>query len=263
MSSVLSIKDWGKHFENSESRKLVSMKWIPIPNKHDGMGYGQLWQHKKAVDVFAAWILILQVASKCDPRGTLVNKDGLPITPIELSVKTRAPKEIFEIAIPVLISIGWISGDSPDAPVDSTDTPVGNNIEGKGITRNNREKKGTIYTEESRSKNRLGHMSNISLTYGTELKSNELKLSNRLLSAIQTRNPGHRKPDLDKWAHHIDLMIRIDKRDPAEIEKVIDWCQADTFWQNNILSTEKLREQYDQLILKMGKVKPKVNCPKL
>ena len=47
-------------------------------------------------------------------------------------------------------------------------------------------------------------------------------------------------------------MIRVDKRDPDEIARVIDWCQADSFWQNNILSTEKLRIQYDQLLLKMN-----------
>lgn len=46
-------------------------------------------------------------------------------------------------------------------------------------------------------------------------------------------------------------MIRMDKRDPAEIEKVITWCQQDPFWQNNILSTNKLRIRFDQLVLKM------------
>ncbi|KXK29370.1 MAG: hypothetical protein UZ01_02264, partial [Candidatus Brocadia sinica] len=57
-------------------------------------------------------------------------------------------------------------------------------------------------------------------------------------------------PDLQKWATHIDKMIRLDKRPPEEIEKVVAWCQQDSFWQNNILSTEKLRKQYDQLYLK-------------
>jgi len=88
------------------------------------------------------------------------------------------------------------------------------------------------------------------------IDTNEIKLATRLYTTIQTRNPGQKKPDLSSWAKHIDLMIRLDKRDPAEIEKVIDWCQADTFWQNNILSTEKLRKQYDQLVLKMKQGKP-------
>lgn len=47
-------------------------------------------------------------------------------------------------------------------------------------------------------------------------------------------------------------MIRIDGRTPDEIRAVIEWTQQDTFWMNNILSTGKLREKFDQLMLKMG-----------
>jgi len=46
-------------------------------------------------------------------------------------------------------------------------------------------------------------------------------------------------------------MIRIDNREPEEIEKVIDWCQEDSFWSSNILSTSKLRDKFTQLLLKM------------
>jgi hypothetical protein len=31
------------------------------------------------------------------------------------------------------------------------------------------------------------------------------------------------------------------------------WCQRDSFWQANILSTAKFREKFDQLELKMEK----------
>ena len=75
-------------------------------------------------------------------------------------------------------------------------------------------------------------------------------LSQLLLDLISERRPNLKKPDIIKWAEHIDLMIRVDKRDPEEIKTVIEWCQADEFWQNNILSTAKLRKQYDQLALK-------------
>jgi len=47
-------------------------------------------------------------------------------------------------------------------------------------------------------------------------------------------------------------MISIDKRTPENIESVIRWCQADSFWKTNILSPEKLRKQYDQLYMKMN-----------
>ena len=46
-------------------------------------------------------------------------------------------------------------------------------------------------------------------------------------------------------------MLRIDKRKTERIEQVINWCQQDEFWKNNILSSEKLRIQFDKLELEM------------
>jgi len=83
----------------------------------------------------------------------------------------------------------------------------------------------------------------------------EIRLSELLLNRILTRNQNHKRPDLQTWAKDIDLMIRIDKRTPEDIRRVIEWCQEDTFWQSNILSTAKLRKQFDQLSAKMPEVK--------
>lgn len=77
-------------------------------------------------------------------------------------------------------------------------------------------------------------------------------LAKQLFDRIAGRHPTMKRPDLAKWAREVDLMIRIDHRKPVEIREVIDWCQDDVaFWQNNILSTKKLRAHYDQLVLKM------------
>jgi len=91
--------------------------------------------------------------------------------------------------------------------------------------------------------------------------SDEFRLAELLLDLILQRSPNFQKGKLkgkngkekllQKWVADIDKLIRIDGREPKHIEKVIRWCQADPFWQNNILSTEKLRKQFDQLELKM------------
>ena len=86
------------------------------------------------------------------------------------------------------------------------------------------------------------------------LNSNELRLSELLLNLILKRNANHKKPNLQVWAKDIDIMIRLDNRDPVEIEKAILWCQEDTFWQNNILSTAALRKRFDQLVLKSKEI---------
>lgn len=96
-------------------------------------------------------------------------------------------------------------------------------------------------------------------------KSNDFRLAELLLNLICERKPDFRnaQPDrkektIEKWAIHVDRMIRLDNRKPERIEKVIRWCQADSGngnwsgWQNNILSTEALRKQFDTLELRMG-----------
>ncbi|MBS3809779.1 MAG: replication protein [Desulfobacterales bacterium] len=83
----------------------------------------------------------------------------------------------------------------------------------------------------------------------------EYRLANYLFNHIKKNNPNAKTPNLQSWARHVDLMIRRDNRQPEEIKTVIEWCQKDSFWYANILSTKKLREKYDQLVLKMGNVK--------
>ena len=81
--------------------------------------------------------------------------------------------------------------------------------------------------------------------------SDEFRLSGLLLNLILERNREHKKPDLQKWAWYIDKMIRSDSRKADDIEAVIKWSQTDRFWQNNIISTQKLRDKFDQLKMKM------------
>lgn len=79
----------------------------------------------------------------------------------------------------------------------------------------------------------------------------EFGLSVSLFNLILQYDHKTKKPDFNKWAIHIDRLIRLDKRTPQEIEAVIHWCQRDTFWHSNILSTAKLREKFPELKRKM------------
>lgn len=81
--------------------------------------------------------------------------------------------------------------------------------------------------------------------------SEEFRLSKLLLSLIKQRREKFRQPDLLDWCTHVDRLIRLDKREPKEIVRVIRWCQNDKFWYQNILSTESLRKQYDRLAIAM------------
>jgi hypothetical protein len=71
-----------------------------------------------------------------------------------------------------------------------------------------------------------------------------------MLSLLEAINPGHKKPNLDKWANTIRLMRERDERTDEQIRQLFTWANQDDFWQTNILSPGKLREQWDQLTLK-------------
>lgn len=84
--------------------------------------------------------------------------------------------------------------------------------------------------------------------------SAELKLTRYLFSKIKANYPSHKpltEAQEQKWADNVRLMIERDGRTPRQIYDVINWCQSDSFWRQNILSTAKLRKQFDNLVPKM------------
>lgn len=86
--------------------------------------------------------------------------------------------------------------------------------------------------------------------------SDEFRLAKLLLDEILKRKPDFKKPDLQKWSIQVSWMLRLDGRKPEKIAAVIRWVQMDEFWQKNILSTAKLRKQFDRLemVAENGKV---------
>lgn len=146
---LYSVSDWNDHYENNRSRLVKELAWVPVPNGHDGENYSRLITGKNAAEIFAAWILILQVASRCTPRGTLTRSNGSPHDPASLSLKTRAPATWFEKSLPALIECGWLYckqlTDNDTAPAcrssaASTSQPCQRgDEEGKGREQNGRE----------------------------------------------------------------------------------------------------------------------------
>ena len=120
MSSVLRIRDWDGLYENAETRKLKFLHWVRVPNTLDGAGYAQLVAHPDGAAHLGVWVALLEVASRCSPRGTLIRDNGTAFNATTLALKTRLPGATFDAAIPRLIEIGWVevidveSGDSPD-----------------------------------------------------------------------------------------------------------------------------------------------------
>jgi hypothetical protein len=110
MAVVYSIRNWDDDFEVAQSKKIKGPhQWVAIPTKHDGKSFRRLMLREDGPQVYAAWILLIQVAAKCTVRGVLADGDG-PLGVDDLSIKTGCPAVVFENAIKVLSSkeIGWL-----------------------------------------------------------------------------------------------------------------------------------------------------------
>ncbi len=144
---VLKIRDWDRHFENAESRKLKALRWVAMPNHMQTQGYTSLVDHPDGAAHFGAWCAIVEICSAREPkerRGYLPESDGT-IGGISRSLGriSRLPGKIFQDVIERLMSdpeIAWIevvsetSGKSPETSGKSPETS-GKSPETSGASR--------------------------------------------------------------------------------------------------------------------------------
>ncbi len=84
-------------------------------------------------------------------------------------------------------------------------------------------------------------------------ESIEFFLAEKLDGRIRERLPDEPPTNLQVWAKDIDLIIRIDKRHPEDISRIIDWAHdhdppgQDFAWSNQIKSPKKLRKHFSML----------------
>ena len=119
------IANWAARFENNRTRELKQLAWVPIPNSHDGDGYTSLVCREGGPELYGAWIVILQVASKCRTllrdgaggRGTLLRDSGKPHDADSLSRMTRFPVVTIEKALLALSApdVAWLEVIEPEA----------------------------------------------------------------------------------------------------------------------------------------------------
>ena len=77
------------------------------------------------------------------------------------------------------------------------------------------------------------------------------RLCDRLAERIRANDPkADPKPDSERWLTDMRLLVADRKGDVEEVERLIDWCQADGFWRSNVLSPGKLRAKFTQLLLR-------------
>jgi len=131
MVTVYRIRDWDEHFENNRSREIANTRWVPVPNKLDSHGYIELTMTEEDEDPvagaarFGAWMTMVQVASRCERRGTLTRNNGKPHTARTLAVHTRLPEAVFKDTIAKCLELQWLEAvdDSDVSGVTAPNTP--------------------------------------------------------------------------------------------------------------------------------------------
>jgi len=128
------------------------MRWVPVPNKHDGEGFQRIMREPDGMVIYGCWHLILQVASKClRDRGTLLRDDGTPYTAESISLKTGWRNvDDFKRALSFLSSpdVAWIElvtqegAGIPQEGAGIPQDPARKGTEWKGRERNGRERNG-------------------------------------------------------------------------------------------------------------------------
>ncbi len=99
---LYAIRDWNTLYENNRSRTVESLSWVKIPNRHDGENFTSIMAHPEGSKIFSAFILMVEIASRCVPRGTLIRTNGTPHDGTSMAVKCRAPVSWFDIGLPYL-----------------------------------------------------------------------------------------------------------------------------------------------------------------
>ena len=92
--------------------------------------------------------------------------------------------------------------------------------------------------------------------------SQYMKAAVYLFEKIKERLPNKKEPDFQKWADEVRKTVELDGVPIERYKQVLDWSQNDDFWQANILSTNKLRKQFDTIYLQMQRDN-KQNAPKV
>jgi len=252
------------------------VKWIKLTtDMFDDEKIDFITSLPEADAIIVIWIRLLSLAGKCNAGGYIYLTERIPYTEDMLSHKFRKPITIIKLALGTFQRLGMVEYDENIILISNWNKHQ--NVEGMDKIREQTRTRTAIYREKLKQLPTSDVKCDVTVTQGDaieleqeleldkeiELKpslsknkfsdeSIEFLLASELYNLILDNNPKFKTPNLQSWAKSIDLMIRADKRNATEIREVIRWCQKDNFWQGNILSTNKLREKYDQLTMKMS-----------
>lgn len=102
------VPAWGRVYECSQTRRVVSLSWVPMPLGLDSSGYLEMMETDRGPALYGAWMAVVQVAAKTAIRGALIKANLQPHTAKSLSIATRISEDLIVEMLNFAESIGWI-----------------------------------------------------------------------------------------------------------------------------------------------------------
>ena len=249
---AITIVDWEKHFENSQSKRWSDLRWVPVPNKQ-GLGYKKIMQQKNGAEIFGCWIAIVECASRQNPRGVI----NMSID--DLSIETMIASDVLLKSISYLSSkLNWLCTNSE--PTQSVPTPDSEPTQSVPTPHNTSPRNlhsipfySIPFYSNSIPSSKDSENSNSSDSKKESTKKKEknvpefaVKLAEYLKEKIVESGTDMVLKDshLVGWADDFRLMVTSDKRTVEDIQKKIDDIFVDSFWSKQIRSAGKMREQW-------------------
>lgn len=254
------------------SNKLPAIQWYPGDWRKDP-GIQVLDYESRGV-----WFEILMLMYESEERGKLM-LNGLPMTDDDLAVALGFPLAKLQQTLSKLLSKGVASRcqktgalinrrmlrdenlrkvraeagalggkqKASNAPSKSLTNPTPSSSTSSSTSASPSEKDPSLPTAKRGRK--VLHSRKLTLP---ELPEDARNLATQLKTLILENNPKAivTNAQILNWTREADRMFTRDSRDPQDAAELLTWAQYDPFWQTNILSMAKFRQQYDQLSLK-------------
>lgn len=117
MKPTYAIARWQELYEVRDSKRIDGpLHWVAVPTKQDGLGFRRVAAQKDRSDLFAAFVLMLEIAARQDraDRGKIM-RQGQPLDAEDLADMTGWPKPVFERALAFFSDpkMGWLAIDGP------------------------------------------------------------------------------------------------------------------------------------------------------
>lgn len=132
---------------------------------------------------------------------------------------------------------------TPPSPAEEPPLPPRRTIEYSNRNRNRNSNRNTLLVRK-----RTSEVSKTSAEAAEIVEKMHEMIKKRLPNRA---NKKRTQAQLQKDIETIEKIHRLDGYSYAEINAVMKWSQEDDFWSQNILSTAKLRKQFDKLVLRM------------